>query len=58
MEHKLTFTEQQLQILAAGLAELPFKVAQPMFIAMQQQIDVATKDAQNDSAAKPSPDQS
>lgn len=38
---KFTFqlTQQQLNILAQGLGELPFKIAQPMLQELQNQFD-------------------
>ena len=41
MEHVLKLTGEQLNIVGAALAELPFKVAQPVMAAIQMQIDAA-----------------
>lgn len=41
MEHTIKLTDEQLGIVGAALAELPFKVAQPLMAAIQAQIDAA-----------------
>jgi hypothetical protein len=41
MEYTIKLTEQQLGYVGAGLAELPFKVAQPIMAAIQVQVDAA-----------------
>jgi hypothetical protein len=44
MEHTIKLTDEQLGIVGAALAELPFKVAQPLMAAIQAQIvDVSAK---------------
>ncbi|WP_189524219.1 hypothetical protein [Mesorhizobium sp. M8A.F.Ca.ET.165.01.1.1] len=39
MEHTLKLTDEQLGVVGAALAELPFKVAQPVMAVIQAQID-------------------
>jgi hypothetical protein len=39
MNYTLTLTEQHIHTLAAGLAELPYKIAQPVLIHIQAQLD-------------------
>lgn len=39
MEYTIKLTEQQLGYIGAGLAELPFKIAQPVMAAIQAQVD-------------------
>jgi hypothetical protein len=41
MEYVLKLNEQQITIIGAALAEMPFKVAQPVLAAIQAQIDNA-----------------
>lgn len=38
MEYKLTFNEQQMQMLQAAIGELPFKHAAPLVQAINQQV--------------------
>lgn len=45
MEHVLKLTPEQINVIGAALAELPFKVAQPVLAAIQAQIDAAVKAA-------------
>lgn len=39
MDYTLTLTEQHVHTIAAGLAELPFKVAHPLMLHIQAQIN-------------------
>lgn len=41
MEHTLKLNEQQLGVIGAALAEMPFKIAQPVLAAIQAQTDEA-----------------
>ncbi|WP_189556562.1 hypothetical protein [Mesorhizobium sp. M4B.F.Ca.ET.089.01.1.1] len=43
MEHVLKLTDEQLGVVGAALAELPFKIAQPVMAAIQAQIAEAAK---------------
>lgn len=52
MEHVLKLTDGQLGLVGAGLAELPFKLAQPVMAAIQQQIDAAARDEKRASSAE------
>jgi hypothetical protein len=45
MEHTLKLTDEQLGIVGAALAELPFKVAQPVMAAIQMQVQQAVAKA-------------
>lgn len=59
MEHTLKFTDQQLRVIGDGLAELPFKFAQPVFVAIQEQLDAADqarKQEQEGGGSKPGAD--
>lgn len=39
MEYTLTLTNQQLTIIDAALSEMPYKVAQPLFKILNEQIE-------------------
>jgi hypothetical protein len=39
MNYTLTFTEQEVQVLGAALAELPFKVSSNLISSIQNQIN-------------------
>lgn len=43
MTYTLTLTEQHLQIIAAGLGELPMKIAAPMVQEIQKQVSEQAK---------------
>lgn len=53
--HTITLTNEQLNIIAAGLAELPYKLAQPLLTALQQQITEAAARAAEQEGAEPDP---
>lgn len=58
MDHVLKFTDEQLGIVGAALAELPFKIAQPVMAAIQAQIAEApqpklTAKADQETEARP-----
>jgi hypothetical protein len=52
MEHILKLNDEQLNLVGAGLAELPFKVAQPVMAVIQGQVAAAAQATQE---KKPAP---
>lgn len=52
MKYTLTFTEQEVQVLGAALAELPFKVSSALISNVQKQIN----DQITDSVTEHSPE--
>lgn len=58
MEHVLKLTDQQLNLVGAGLAELPFKVAQPVMAAIQAQVEASIEAAKQAERKPAKPKQS
>ena len=48
--YTLVLTEAQLNVVASGLSELPFKIAQPVIAEIQNQILQKTKEEDNSAA--------
>ena len=47
MNHTLTLTDQQLQIIGAALAELPYRVAAPVMAEIERQIVEQSTEKEN-----------
>lgn len=49
-EHTIKLTDEQLGIVGAALAELPFRIAQPVLAVIQDQLSTAASQRQDASA--------
>lgn len=43
--HKIELSDDHLNIVGAALAELPFKIAQPVMVAIQKQLEPVERDS-------------
>ncbi|MER9166206.1 hypothetical protein NKI12_02305 [Mesorhizobium australicum] len=57
MEHVIKLTDEQLNLVGAGLAELPFKLAQPVIVAIHQQLAAGVQVAKENEAEHATSDQ-
>ncbi|TIV18605.1 MAG: hypothetical protein E5V99_30315 [Mesorhizobium sp.] len=49
-EHTIKLTDEQLGLIGAAVAELPFRLAQPLLAAIQDQLSAAASQSEDASA--------